>query len=170
MLAAILVTSSRLDDAGVPWLLSGGAGRALLGFSRRPRDVDIEVPGAHIAHAGRALGVTPAFDDRGGREGWRAAARIRGIDVDLFAGLTVVRSDGRPPLGPDFALQEEFAVERSIAGRRVRVAPVEEQVAAAIVSADWARLSRITCGAPGDFRLRPAYLERRLGAMESAAS
>jgi hypothetical protein len=170
MLAAILVTSIRLDGAGVPWLLSGSAGRALLGFGRRPRDVDIEVPETEIARAGHALGVTPRFEDGDRRAGWRAAACIRGVEVDLFAGLTVVRSDGRPPLRPDFALQEKFAAERVIAGRRVRISPVEEQVAAAVVTADWARLTRIADGAPEGFSLRPAYLERRLGAKERAAS
>lgn len=170
MLSAVLAVAARLDGAGVPWLLSGSAGRALVGFSRRPRDVDVEVPEGSIDRAARALGVVPAFQEGGGRSGWRAAACVRGVEVDLTAGLTVTRVDGRPPLRADFALEEEFAHTLTLARRPIRVAPVEEQVVAAIVSADWPRLARTVEGAPAGFHLRPDYLERRLAAAASAAS
>lgn len=166
----MLAVAVRLDGAGVPWLLSGSAGRALLGFSRRPRDVDVEVPEEAMDRAARALGVVPAFQEGGGRRGWRAMAHLRGVEVDLTAGLTVTRADGRPPLRAHFALEEEFAHAVVLARQEIRVAPVEEQVVAAIVSADWPRLARTVEGAPAGFRLRPDYLERRLAAAASAAS
>lgn len=170
MLAAVVAVATLLDEAGVPWLLSGSAGRALLGFSRRPGDVDIEVPVPSIHDAARALGAAARFDESGGRSGWRAAAMIRGVDVDLFAGLTIARADGRSPLGHEFSQQERFALTCSLAGRAIRVAPVEEQVAGAIAGADWERLAKVVAGAPADFRLRRGYLERRLAVSESAAS
>jgi hypothetical protein len=170
VLAAVLAVAARLDAAGVPWLLTGSAGRALLGFARRPRDVDVEVEEARMEEASRALGVAPAYEDGSGRAGWRAVAEIRGVEVDLTAGLQVTRADGRPPLCADFALEEGWAHTVLVAGRPIRVAPVEEQIALAIAGADWARLARVAAGAPEGFRLRPAYLERRLSAAASAAS
>jgi hypothetical protein len=132
--------------------------------------VDVEVPEASIQVAARALAAVATFDDGGRRSGWRAPTRIRGVEVDLFAGLTITRADGSPALPPDFAQQELFAVPYRLSGRMIRVAPMEEQVAGAIAAADWERLAKIVAGAPADFRLRPAYVERRLAAAVSAAS
>lgn len=170
MLTALGVVASRLDDAGVRWLVSGGVGRVLMGFARRPHDLDIEVADADMSRAGAALGLVPIFEEGGGRAGRRAATHIRGVPVDLFSGLVVARADGHAPLVADFALQEEFAAQRAVVGRTVRVAPVEEQMAVAMVSADWDRLGRTVAGAPPGFRLRPAYFERRLSAADNAAS
>jgi len=170
VLSAALAVAVRLAAVDVPWLLSGSAGRAFLGFSRRPRDVDVEVPEESIHRAARALGATPAFREDTGRSGWRATTSVRGVEVDLSAGLTVARVDGRPPLRADFELEEEFASAVALAGRTIRIAPVEEQMAVAIVSADWARLARTVAGAPAGFRPRPAYFERRLAAAPRAAS
>lgn len=170
MLAAVVAVAARLEAIAVPWLVSGSTGRALLGFARRPHDVDVEVPEESIHDAARALGAVAALDEGRGSSGWRAAARVRGVEIDLFAGLTIARADGSPGLNPDFARQERFAVPCRVSGWLIRVAPVEEQVAGAIAAADWERLAKIVAGAPAEFRLRPAYLERRLAVAASAAS
>jgi hypothetical protein len=153
----------------VPFLVGGGTARALLGFAHRPRDVDVEVPEERLPDAARALGTDARWVEGAGRAGWRATAHVRGVEVDLTAGLVVAR-DGAPPLAADFALEHAWGAWVTVAGRRLRVAPPEEQVATAVAARDWARLARATAGAPPGLRLRAAYLEARLAASESAAS
>jgi hypothetical protein len=61
--------------------------------------------------------------------------------VDVTCGLEVTGPSHRLP--PDFALQREGSHEIVVCGRPVRVAPVEETIARAVVLNDGARLMAI---------------------------
>lgn len=162
-LAALIAVADRLDGAGVPWLLAGGAGRALLGASHRPADVDVEVAAEHGEPAARALGFTLARDSGGGVTSQRAGGTVAGVEVDLSAGLTL---DGR--LDADWALQWAWAVPCRAAGRTILVSPVEEALARAIVRGNWPRIAKLAAG--GGPAPRPGYLARRLSAVSSSAT
>jgi hypothetical protein len=168
ILAAVVAVAARLDAAGIPWLLGGSAGRAALGFRRRPRDVDVEVRAEQAAAAAAALGAALARADDGTRSAWRASTTLAGVEVDLSAGLTVERPGGRPPLAADFDLERAFARPVLLAGRHVWVAPPEEPLAVAIAAGDWGRFVRALEGAPRGLGLRASYLERRLAAAARA--
>jgi hypothetical protein len=170
-LAALLAAADRLDRAGVDWLLAGSAARALLGLAARPADLDLEVPGEGAPAAAAALSLVLSRDAGGGRASWRGRCRIAGVEVDLTGDLEVRGPGGR--LAPDFALQRAWAHTREVAGRRIRLAPVEEAVARAVVLADWRALARVA-GEARDGRepvaLRTAYLSRRLSSATASAA
>lgn len=162
-LAALVAVADRLDRAGVPWLLAGGAGRALQGADHRPADVDVEVAAEHADAAARALGFTLVRDSGGGVTSLRAGGGVAGVDVDLSAAVTV---DGL--LEADWALQWAWAVPCGAAGRTMLAAPVEEALARAIVCGDWPRIAKLAAG--GGPPPRPAYLARRLSSASSSAT
>jgi hypothetical protein len=161
-----VAVSTRLDTAGVPWLLTGGTARALLGATRRPSDLDLEVDTADIARAARALGMRAHHDRGGGVASTRARGRIAGVEVDLSAGVTVAGPAGT--LCPDWPLQLRFASPVDLAGRRVRAAPVEEMLARALVREDAEKARRLLD--PGLPPPRSAYVAARLSAAISSAS
>ena len=162
-LAALVAVADRLDRAGVPWLLAGGAGRALQGAAHRPADIDVEVSAEHADVAARALGFALTRDSGGGMTSLRAGGAIADTWVDLSAGIAVT---GR--LEADWALQWAWAVPCSAGGRTVMAAPVEEALARAIVRGDWARIARLAAG--GGPPPRPDYLARRLSSAISNAT
>lgn len=167
--AALVAVALRLDGAGVPWLLAGSAARALGGAAVRPGDLDVEVDGADADRAGAALGVALREEAGGGRRSLRGRAVLAGVEVDITAGLEVGGPGGR--LAPDFGLQRAWAGGALVAGARVALAPAEEQVARALVAADWPALARIAAqaaagGAPPP---RAGYLARRLASAARAA-
>lgn len=163
LLAALLAVASRLDLAGVEWLLAGGAGRALLGFAGRPNDLDLEISPHSEPAAPDALGLRMRYEEGGGRASWRAQGRFAGAALDLTSELEVRGHGGL--LRPDFTLQRTWAHSREIGGHRVWLAPVEETVARALVEGDWGTLGRVAqegAGAARPTPLRPAYLALRL--------
>jgi len=166
ILAALVAVSTRLDAAGVPWLLTGGSARALLGAARRPADLDLEVDAPDIARAARTLGLEARPDSGGGVDSLRATGRIAGVGVDLSAGITVTGPAGR--LSPDWPLQLRFASRLGVAGRRVRVAPVEEMLARALLREDAAKARRLLD--PALPPPRATYVAARLSAAISSAS
>jgi len=159
--------ADRLAAAGVPWVLTGGAGRALLGAPVRPGDVDLEVAGADADRAAAALGTTAAPASGGGRASLRAAARLAGVEVDLTAGFTLEGPDLRLPDG--FALMARWAIPAIAAGRRIPVAPPEEALVRRLVQGDGAGLARLA-GVPGLPPLRAAYVAERLRSASSTAA
>jgi hypothetical protein len=170
-LAALLAVAARLDRAGVDWLLAGSAARALLGFAARPADLDLETSRDDAPAAAAALGLDLADDAGGGRASLRGRGRVAGVAVDLSGDLEVAGPGGR--LAPDAALQRAWAHPREVAGRTIRLAPVEETLARAIVLADWGTLARVAAQAreaPGAVALRPAYLSARLSSATASAA
>ena len=167
MLVALAIVAQRLEVAGVEWLLAGSAARRLVGFTARPRDLDLEA-GEDGAEAGaRALGFELRYDTGDGRASWRARGDVAGVPVDLTGELRVEGPGGR--LEPDFGLQRTWADAVEAAGHRLLLAPPEETVARALVAADWDLMARIGAAAPPGWAPRPAYLGMRLVAAARAA-
>lgn len=168
-LAALVALADRLAHDGVSWLLAGSAGRALLGYDVRPRDIDIEVAPGDAETASRRLGAPLVTAEGAGRVSRRATLWIAGIEVDVTCGLEVTGPTHRLP--PDFALQREWSHELTVCGRPVRVAPVEETIARAVVLDDGRRLATIAAQVTGAaVPARPDYVELRLSsAIERAA-
>lgn len=186
-LAALAAAAARLDAAGVPWLVAGSAGRALLGHPVRPADVDIEIGPGSVAAAERALAAVFRRSRGAGRDSLRAATRLAGIGVDVTCDLAVEGPTHR--LEPDFALQRRWARPIGLGGRPIWVAPPEEGIARALVVSDWPSLAKMAGGAtrgdgtpggaPGGARapgdglaapIRPDYVALRLSsAIERAA-
>jgi hypothetical protein len=159
--------ADRLAAAGVPWVVTGSAGRALLGAPVRPGDVDLEVAEADASRAAAALGTTAAPSSGGGRASLRAAAVLAGVEVDVSAGFTVEGPELRLPDG--FALMVRWALPAAAAGRRILVAPPEETLVRRLVQADWAGVARLA-GTPGLPPLRGAYVAERLRSASSTAA
>jgi hypothetical protein len=150
----------RLERAGVTWLLTGGAARALAGSARRPADLDLECDAADGPAAAAALGLAMRPESAGGVRSLRARGEIAGVEVDLSADLALDGPFGR--LDPDFPLQLAFARTADLAGRTVRLAPLEEALARAAVRGDHDGLARLAADAPAGGPLRLEYLARRL--------
>lgn len=178
-LAALAAAAARLDAAGVPWLLAGSAGRALLGHPARPADIDIEIgPGA--AAVERALAVRFRRSRGAGRDSLRAATRLAGVEVDVTCDLAVEGPTHR--LEPDFALQRGWARPIGLGGRSIWIAPPEEGIARALVLSDWASLARIAgraggghggpaaAGGGGAAAIRPDYVALRLSSATERAT
>ena len=166
-LAAICAVADRLAAAGVPWVLTGSAGRALLGAPARPGDIDLEVAEGDAARAAAALGTTAAPASGGGRSSFRAAARFAGMEVDVSAGFTIEGPDLRLPDG--FDVMRRWAIPAAAAGRPVLVAPPEEALVRRLVQGDPAGLARLA-GVPGLPPPRAAYeAERQRSASSTAA-
>jgi len=169
-LAALLSVASRLDRAGVEWLLAGSAARALLGFSVRPADLDLEISRHSARIAPQALGIALSYEADGGRASWRGRGRVAGVEVDVTSDLEVEGPGGR--LAPDFPLQRTWAHSQEVGGRRIWLAPIEETLARAIVLGDWRALARVSgqAGEDGTVSLRPAYLSLRLSSAAARAA
>ena len=168
-LAALCAVADAL--AGLRWLLGGSAGRALAGCPVRPRDIDLEVDPRDGAAAAAALGVTLREAAGAGRSSRRATALRAGVEVDLTCDLAIDAPGGR--LAPDFALMWERAHQVVVAGRALRVAPLEESACRAIVLGDWAGVAKIAgqaARAPGGIRLDAAYVAARLSSATASAT
>jgi len=158
----------RLERAGVAWLLTGGAARALAGSARRPADLDLECAAADGPAAAAALGLVMRPESGGGVRSLRAQGEIAGVGVDLSADLALDGRFGR--LGPDFPLQLAFARTVEVAGRTVRLAPLEEALARAAVRGDPDTLVRLAAEAPAGLPLRLDYLAQRLARSDPATA
>ena len=168
-LAALCAVADAL--AGARWLLSGSAGRALLGCPVRPRDIDLEVDPHDAVAVAAALGVELRPAQGGGRRSRRGRLARAGVEVDVTCGLAIDAPGGR--LAPDFALMWERAHPVVIAGRAIRAAPPEESVCRALVLGDWAGVARIAgqvAGAPEAIRLDAGYVSSRLSSARARAA
>ena len=170
--AALAAAAARLDAAGVPWLLAGSAGRALMGYRVRPADIDIEVGPDGTTAAGRALGIALRRERGAGRDSLRGATRLAGVEIDVTCDLAV--EGATHLLKPDFALQRGWARPIGLGGRSIWTAPPEEGIARAIVLGDWRTLARIAGqaeGAPGTApAIRPGYVAERLSSATERAA
>ena len=167
--AALAAVAARLDAEGLRWLLAGSAGRRLMGHSRRPRDLDVEVAGADAHRAAAALGIVLRPAAGGGRSSLRGSTTIAGVEVDLTAGLTVAHGGRR--LEPAFGVQSDHGVEVRLDHRVIAVAPPEEALARAIVLRDRAALAKLVAGAgAGAPPLRRDYVAARLSSAIATAT
>lgn len=170
-LAALCAVADTLARARVRWVLAGSAGRVLLGFPARPRDIDIEVAPEHAEAAAAALGAALADEGGGGRRSRRAHAWRAGIEVDLTSDLVVEGRGGR--LAADFARQWEWSHPVTVCGRVIRVGPLEESLCRAVVLGDWAAVARLAgqaVGAEAGARLSARYLAERLSSATASAA
>jgi hypothetical protein len=158
LLSALLAAAARLDAADVPWALAGSSARALLGSTRVPRDIDIEVAARDADRAGAALGCALVQEDTPTWSSVRGYCRIGDVEIDICAGVVVAGADWA--LEPDDALAETWSHIVEVGGTTIRVAPPEELLVRAIVAGDWNRLAKLADG--GGAPPRPAYLFRRL--------
>jgi hypothetical protein len=165
--AALGAALARLERHGVEALVAGSAGRALLGFAVRPRDLDLEVAAEDAGRAAAALGLLARDGDDGHAASTRARGRVAGVDVDLTAGLVVRGPLGRLP--PDHAAMRRLARPVPVGPATAWVAPVEEQIVRAIVAGDEGRRLQIASEAPHGFRPDEDYVDARLSAARSAA-
>jgi hypothetical protein len=170
-LAALCAVADVLARARVRWLLTGSAGRALLGSPTRPGDIDLEVDPHHAAAAAAVLGVQLSPAEGGGRRSLRASALRAGVEVDVTCDLAVEAPGGL--LVPDFELMWSRAHTAVAAGREIRVAPLEEQLCRAILLGDWAAVAKVAAAAgraPGGIRLDPGYVAARLSSATASAT
>lgn len=166
-LAALAAVADRLAAAGVDWVLTGSAGRALLGAPGRPNDIDLEVAEADVARAAGAFGASPARSSGGGRSSLRATGAVAGMVVDVTGGFVLEGPELRLPDG--FALQRAWAAEVTVAGRRVAVSPPEETLVRRLVAGDREGVARLAA-TPGLPPLRAAYVADRLRSASSTAA
>jgi len=164
--STLAAVAERLDAAGVDWLVAGSCARVLSGFETVPRDLDIEVAGSDIAAAAAAVGLEAAVAQDARARSVRATGDVDGVEVDLVASLTLTGPGGVLPA--DHELMTTFATSVTVAGRRVRVAPVEEQMVRILVTGDEARRRRFIAEAPPGFIARNDYVELRLGSARAA--
>jgi hypothetical protein len=141
--ACLVAVRARLDPAGVRFLVAGGTARALLGARARPADLDLEVAAADAAGAAALLGLPPPRHRAGGGfASTRAGGRLRGVRIDLSAGVTV-DGEGRGRLADAFTANWHTGPRALVAGHEVRLLTLEEQVARLSVAGDEARLTRL---------------------------
>jgi hypothetical protein len=156
--AAVSEVARRLGAAGVDWVLSGSAARALAGADAIPNDLDLEIVPEDAHRAGAALGCTLGVDEGGAWSSLRGRCRIEGVEVDVSAAIAVIGPEWG--LGPDDALVRAWSRSVTVGGYPVVLAPVEEQLVRALVAGDWGRIAKIA--AAGGPPPRPAYVFRRL--------
>jgi hypothetical protein len=162
--SALTEIAARLEAADVPWSLTGSTARVLMGASRDPGDLDIEVAVRDAERAGAALGCALVIDDGAAWSSLRGSCEIQGVEVDVCAGVIVAGAEW--VLEPDEALAETWSRVTSVDGRMIRIAPPEEQLVRAIVAGDWARIAKLADG--GGPPPRPAYVFRRLASARAA--
>ena len=118
-----------------------------------------------------SLGVELRPAQGGGRRSRRGLAVRAGVEVDVTCDFAIDAPGGR--LTPDFALMWERAHPVVIAGRAIRVAPLEEAVCRGLVLGDWAGLARIAAEAaraPDGIRLDAGYVSSRLSPARVSAA
>lgn len=159
---ALTAVAQRLERVGARFLVAGGTGRALLGCTRRPGDVDLEVDEPDASRAAEALGLTLRRDSGGGRDGLRAEGALGGIGLDLTSSLRVEGPHG--VLEPDWTAQIEGSRRVRVGDHVLWVAPPEEHLARAIVLGDWGAIRTCATGCEG-VPLRDAHVGARLAAV-----
>ncbi|MGA0069660.1 MAG: hypothetical protein ACO3PB_09425, partial [Miltoncostaeaceae bacterium] len=151
MLAVVRAVALRLDDAGVHWLLAGGAARMLRGAPVRPRDVDVEVREQDAARAARALGLPPpALAEGGGWRSLRSEGLLAGVPIDLSGGITVSGPGGTlsgPDPGPVTSGGHSYPRDGP-PGLTVPLLPDGEALARAVVCGDEGRRARAAAALP----------------------
>ncbi|MCC6833107.1 MAG: hypothetical protein IT200_17375 [Thermoleophilia bacterium] len=164
-LATVLAeVAANLDAAGVTWIVSGSTARRLLGASREPRDLDLEVAVGHAEAAAAALGFALPPAAGGGVSSRRGGGRVGGVEVDVSAGVEVRGPGG--VLTRDDAGLRDGVIPVLLGGRTVWCGAPEEGLVRALVSGDWERLAKIASGGGPPPRLD--YVARRLAAAIAA--
>ncbi|MGI9538590.1 MAG: hypothetical protein ACR2N6_00400 [Miltoncostaeaceae bacterium] len=164
---ALQTLAATLDDTLAEWLLAGSTARRIAGWDVEPDDIDVEVSPHGIEAAADACDLTLRDDDIGSGHSLRAEGEISGVAIDLTANLEVAGPGGH--LGPDFPLQRTWSTSVEVGGRRIWLAPVEEGLARAMVTGDWAKVVALGTGAPADTPIRVPYLSLRLASAARAA-
>ena len=164
--AAVAALADRFEERGVEWVVTGGAARALAGFAATPADLDVEVDEASAHRAAAAVGLRATRETGGAASSIRGRGVWRGVDIDVTGGLTLHGPGGH--LHADFPLIRAFATPTEVAGRTVWAAPVEEQIARAVVAGDEGRLDRIADERPRGFAVDGFYLSVRLAAASAS--
>jgi hypothetical protein len=164
--AALAALADRFEERDVEWVVTGGVARALAGFSATPGDLDVEVDEAAAHRAAAAAGLRAARETAGTASSIRGRGAWQGIDLDVTGGLALHGPGGH--LHADFPLMRAFAMPAEVAGRTVWAAPVEEQIARAVVAGDERRLDRIADERPRGFAVDGFYLSVRLAAASAS--
>lgn len=164
--AAVAALADRFDERDVEWVVTGSVARALAGFAATPRDLDVEVDEAAAHRAAGAVGLRAARESTDSAASIRGRGRWRGVDIDVTGGLALHGPGGH--LRADFPLMRAFAARAEVAGRTVWAAPVEEQIARAVVAGDEPRLDRIADERPPGFAVDGFYLSVRLAAASAS--
>jgi hypothetical protein len=157
VVGALAELADALEDAGVTWLLAGGASRALRGAPDPPRDLDVEIAPRHVGRAERALGARLAPSE-GRIRSRRAIVAVRGVWVDASADVEVVAPSELPS---DFALQLRAARVTSVRGRTIRHAPDEELLMRFAAAGERRRLAKLGERLIGWAALSPDYVLAR---------
>ncbi|MFN8121185.1 MAG: hypothetical protein U0237_02015 [Thermoleophilia bacterium] len=126
------------------WVVTGSTARRLLGASREPRDLDLEVAEDHADAAAAALGIGLPPAAGGGVSSRRGGGEVGGVEVDVSAGVEV-RGPGGVLARTGDALRDG-AVPVRLGGRTVWCGAPEEGLVRALVAGDWARLEKIASG------------------------
>lgn len=158
---ALTWIDERLDAAGIAWVLTGSAMRALRGFDVLPADLDLEVAAEDVAAAGAILGLPPvARESDDAVSSLRSRGHVRGAEIDLSADLTVTGSGGT--VAADFAGQRQSAGAVAVAGRQIPLSPLEESIARADARAPRHGRERLLAGAPPDLEIDEEWVRRRI--------
>ena len=164
--AAAVALAMTCREHGIEWVATGGVARALQGFDTTPGDLDVEVDEAACVRAAAALGLEARSAGGGTVTSVRAVGSWHGVALDMSGGVTVHGPGGH--LHADFAVMRAFARRVVVDGQEIWAAPVEEQIARALVAGDGARLDRIADERPSDFTLDDFYLAVRLAAASAS--
>ena len=157
-----MAVAESLDAAAIDWVVGGSTARALLGFAATPRDLDLEVAEEATHAAASAIGLAAHRDEDPHVTSMRAQGTRGSVEIDLIGGLTCHGPGGN--LHADYALLRLFSKTVLLAEHTVWVAPVEEQIARAIVAGTGDRLDRIARERPaGDrksTRLNSSHIQK----------
>lgn len=162
----LLELARRLHDGGIPWVVTGSTGRALLGFDETPDEIDAEMPESAVPAAARLTGLALRRDADAHVSSIRAQGTVHGIGLDLCGGYTLHGPGGN--LHADFPLMREYATPVDLGGCTVLVAPIEEQIARSVVAGAELRLDRIADHRPEGYRVNELYLSLRLAAASAS--
>ncbi len=162
----LIALAERLDAASIDWVVGGSTARALLGFAATPRDLDIEVAEDATQAAASAIGLTAHRDEDPNVTSIRAQGTWGGVAIDVIGGLTFHGPGGN--LHADYPLLRLFSKAVSLSERTIWVAPVEEQIARAVVAGTGDRLDRIANERPANFVVDDVYLSLRLAAASAS--
>lgn len=164
--AVLVQLARRLDGAGIPWVVTGSTGRALLGFDEAPDEIDAEMPESAVPEAARLTGLTLRHDVDEHVSSVRAQGTVNGVGLDLCGGYTLHGPGGN--LHADFPLMREYAATVDLGPCTVLVAPVEEQIARSVVAGAELRLESIADHRPDGYRVNEFYLSVRLAAASAS--
>lgn len=161
--AGLVAVADILAEPGIRWLLVAGAARTLRGAETAPSDLDIEVAGADADAGAERLGLTLGDVPGAMVSSRRAHGLIAGAPVDLSADLVVRGPTGT--LAPDFERQWAAGESLRISRRVIRLGPIEEELARAVVAGAPDRALKILAGPDAELLLRSDYLAARLASV-----